>query len=102
MNTLSVYQLPSLNKGSNVVKYLEKHELTRSFSAFFRQAQMCYGFISYMYQTKDKMNFKTNYSSTFTSTTLESSISAFRFFFAASTELALLAATERGLRTSVC
>lgn len=57
MNTLSVYQLPALNKSSNVIKYLEKHELTRSYSTFLRQAQLSNGFISYMYQTKDKMEF---------------------------------------------
>lgn len=57
MHTMQAYQLPTLSKGSNVIKHLEKNDLSRTFSYFYRQPQLNNGFIIYTHQTKDRMSF---------------------------------------------
>ena len=55
MNSLLVYQLPSLDKTSNIIKCLEKNDIKTTFSQFYKQPQINNGFIIYMHQTKDRM-----------------------------------------------
>ncbi len=92
INAASVCNLksPSLTSGTGKLLYLSP--------SFFIELGIL-DMVKKQNQFYLKMNF---YSSSFISTSLDSSISDFRFFFAASTELELEPATARGLRTSVC